>query len=187
MANRSSKKVIEIEERAQRALDLRRQGLSYSQIAATMNSDKTTAHRDVTRLLKRLAKQNDGLTAEFRALELERLDDLERAARRILTNSHVNISHGRVVYDTEIDNITGEVKKVKMMDDGPVLQAVHALIRIGERRARLLGIDAPTRAELTGAEGGPIVAVSTDDLAARFEQLVREQAARLKGTNGASK
>jgi hypothetical protein len=187
MANRSSKSVIQMEERAQRALDLRRQGLSYSQIAATMNSSKSIVHRDVGRLLKRLAKQNDGLTAEFRALELERLDDLERAARRVLTDKHVNISHGRVVYDTEIDSITGEVKKVKMMDDAPILQAIHALIRIGERRARLLGIDMPTRTELGGPDGGPIVAVTTDDLAARFEQLVREQAARLKGTNGGSK
>ena len=36
------------------------------------------------------------------------------------------------------------------------LPAVAMALRVAERRARLLGLDAPTRQELTGADGGPV-------------------------------
>jgi len=36
------------------------------------------------------------------------------------------------------------------------VSAVNAALRVSERRARLLGLDAPQRAELTGADGGPL-------------------------------
>lgn len=45
--------------------------------------------------------------------------------------------------------------------------AIDRALRIAERRARLLGLDAPTRQELTGAEGGPMrhdVVVTWDDV-----------------------
>lgn len=34
--------------------------------------------------------------------------------------------------------------------------AVTAMIRVSERRARLLGLDKPTKSELTGADGAPL-------------------------------
>ena len=34
--------------------------------------------------------------------------------------------------------------------------SVGMALRVAERRARLLGLDAPTRQELTGADGGPL-------------------------------
>jgi hypothetical protein len=36
-------------------------------------------------------------------------------------------------------------------------RVVDTLLRIQERRARLLGLDAPTRTALTDADGGPVV------------------------------
>jgi hypothetical protein len=44
----------------------------------------------------------------------------------------------------------------------------------------LLGLEAPKRSEFSGPNGEPLVPVSTEDLAARFDQLVRDQAHRLK-------
>ena len=41
-------------------------------------------------------------------------------------------------------------------------KAVVACLRIMERRAKILGIDAPLRQELTGADGGPIQTVDVD-------------------------
>ncbi|HKJ76511.1 MAG TPA: hypothetical protein VKA64_04830, partial [Gammaproteobacteria bacterium] len=35
-------------------------------------------------------------------------------------------------------------------------QAVEKALKVSERRARLLGIDAPTRGELSGPGGGPL-------------------------------
>jgi len=40
------------------------------------------------------------------------------------------------------------------------LPAVGMALRVAERRARLLGLDAPTRQELTGADGGRLSFVS---------------------------
>ncbi len=37
--------------------------------------------------------------------------------------------------------------------------AISVALRISERRSWLLGLDAPTRSELTGAEGGPVTFV----------------------------
>lgn len=42
--------------------------------------------------------------------------------------------------------------------------AVHAALKVGERRARLLGLDAPARAEVTGAQGGPLEVAASLDL-----------------------
>ena len=130
-------------------------------------------------MLKKLAERNEGRTKEWQALELDRLDDLERAARRVLTTNHVHVNNGRIIRDQQVNEETGEVTWTTLTDDGPVLQAVGALVRIAERRARLLGLDAPRKTELTGADGEPLVPVTTEDLAARFDQLVLEQAARL--------
>lgn len=34
--------------------------------------------------------------------------------------------------------------------------AAHARVRIEEREAKLLGLDAPTKSEVSGSQGGPI-------------------------------
>jgi hypothetical protein len=39
--------------------------------------------------------------------------------------------------------------------------AVHAALKLAERRAKLLGLDAPTKQELTGKDGGPLATETT--------------------------
>lgn len=41
-------------------------------------------------------------------------------------------------------------------------RATDVYLRVMERRARLLGLDAPVRSELTGAEGAPLIPDATD-------------------------
>jgi|GEM_PF-4126515 len=36
-------------------------------------------------------------------------------------------------------------------------KAIDSVLKIQERRAKLLGMDAPTKSEITGAEGGPVL------------------------------
>ena len=61
-------------------------------------------------------------------------------------------------------------------------------VQVGDRRtalavqqeiARLHGLNAPSKTELTGAGGAPLI-TTADEMARRFEQLVEAQAARLK-------
>ncbi|MFJ4413005.1 hypothetical protein [Streptomyces sp. NPDC088925] len=58
------------------------------------------------------------------------------------------------------------------------LPAIDRALRVMERRARLLGLDAPERREITGAEGGPVHVEHADlaDLEALID--VTEEAAR---------
>jgi hypothetical protein len=57
----------------------------------------------------------------------------------VLERNHVTVSHGRI--------IRGENEE-PLLDDGPVLTAIDRLLKIQERRAKLLGLDAPARHEV---------------------------------------
>jgi len=147
MANNTSAKKLELEERLAREIALRREGKSYSEIAAAVGVTKPTVYRDVRREIKRLAAQNDAVTAEWREIELAKLDEYEKAAREVLAARHVTVSNGRVVEMPDPD--TGEVKP--LLDDAPVLRAVATLLHIAERRARLLDLDPATKLDVTGS------------------------------------
>lgn len=77
---------------------------------------------------------------EARMMEANSLDELEWEAWKTLHDRHVVISQGRVVRDDE----TGEV----IPDDRYILETVDRILKIKERRAKLLGLDAPIRREV---------------------------------------
>ena len=105
-----------------RALELRKAGVSYSDIAKSLGYKSASGAFAAVRsaLIKTLREPAD----ELRALELERLDALW-------------------------------FTYYPMAKRGD-LQAMDRCIKIMERRAKMLGIDAPQRTETTGAGGGPI-------------------------------
>jgi hypothetical protein len=121
-------------ERDARAVDLRRAGLTYRQIAAELDLSVSCAHDAVQRgLADSVVETNE----EVRRLELDRLDHLARTALKVIAKPHLAVSQGRVVKHPA----TGE----PLADDGPALAAIDRLLKIQDRRARLLGLDAPTR------------------------------------------
>lgn len=77
---------------------------------------------------------------EARLMESNSLDELEWEAWKTLQARHVVISQGRIVRDDE----TGEV----IPDDRYILETVDRILKIKERRAKLLGLDAPMRREV---------------------------------------
>ena len=73
------------------------------------------------------------------AIEVEKLDAIERKYLEIARKHHVFVSQGgKVVYDGD----------VKLEDDGPAMQAMSGLLKVAERRAKLLGLDAPVKAQV---------------------------------------
>lgn len=132
-------------ERRVKALDYRKAGASYRAIARELGVSEAQAHNDVQRSLADLAAQQQASAEELRALELARLDDLALAATRILQASHPLISGGKV-----LSGFTTDGKAIGLTDDGPRLQAIDRLLRISERRARLLGLDMQPGALLPG-------------------------------------
>jgi hypothetical protein len=122
-----------------RALDYRRRGLSYPQIAAEMKCSLSGAHQSVPRALADSARE---ASEEVRQIEAARLDDYMRALNRVLLAKHyvVSTATGKVALHPETQQ--------PLLDDDPVIRTVLALVRVSERRAKLLGLDAPTRHEV---------------------------------------
>lgn len=156
------------------AAELRTQGLTYQQIAAEMGyasgrSAWDAVNRAITAVIKEPGEAVLHFELERLDAELVRLDDLEAAARKVLTARHITVSNGRVILHPD----TGD----PMEDDGPVLQAIDRLVKIedarrrnGERRAKLTGIEAAVKVDATVHE------VSQEDI--ELAELIREAQAR---------
>ncbi len=67
-------------ERARKALELRRDGASYRQIADELGASVRTIHKDVTGALRDLVAEQREKAAELLELSLDRLDAIYEAA-----------------------------------------------------------------------------------------------------------
>jgi hypothetical protein len=147
---------LETADRDAKAARLRSRGMSYRQIAAELGVEVASAYDAVQRALKDALGE---APADVRRLELERLDQMEAAVWAVLERDHITVSQGRVVRRRILDDngdpiVAGRDRDDKpvfreedVLDDGPVLQAVDRLLKIQARRAALLGLDAPVKAE----------------------------------------
>ncbi|MEV2259201.1 hypothetical protein AB0J13_11135 [Streptomyces anulatus] len=154
----------ETSERRAKLIRLRRQGVPYDdrRIMDLGYATSGAARKDVIRALERNRAEEAAEVGVYRQqenerldAELERLEGLEAAARRVLANRHILVNNGRVILHPDTNE--------PMEDDAPVLQAIDRLVKIddarrrnGERRAKLNGLDMPVKAEVSGPDGGPL-------------------------------
>ena len=145
-----------------RAGELRSRSKTFREIAEIFEVSVGTAFNMVQRAIADIPRE---ATVELIVLEIAKIDFLERKAIQILERHHVFVSQGgKVVYDgTE-----------KLEDDGPTLQAINTLVKLADRRAKLLGLNAPTRTELTST-----VSVSIEDKSEQAKGSVLSLLARL--------
>jgi hypothetical protein len=121
------------------AARLRSRGLTYRQIAEQLGlAGPGKAHEAVKRVL---AETVADAADDLRLVELERLDQMYQATLKVLESEHYAVSHGKVIY---LDGGTEP-----LTDNAPVLQAIDRLLKIQERRAKLLGLDAPAKTNVT--------------------------------------
>lgn len=149
---------VSVEQNKLKALDLRGEGKSYAKIADALGISKTRAHELVLEGLDELIVQSAESAEQVRTLELGRLDDL-------LDRLVVKLSLQR----REVQAKSG----LMVMVPDPNERTVDAILRVMERRAKLLGLDAPQ--EIVGAGGGPIQianASASEEFLARVEKLV---------------
>lgn len=145
----------EAAEKRAEAYRLKLRGLSDRAIAAELGVSHTT--------IQNWTKQEADavvlpLAEELRKVQLERLGEMRQAALQVLEREHVTVSHGRVVREgqpvLDFDDEGNQIAVIApgqgepILDDGPVLAAIDRLLKIEERIAKLLGLDAPTRAEV---------------------------------------
>jgi len=114
------------------SLRLRIRGYSYRRIAEELGIGKTLAHKYVVQALVEIREQNSESAHELRTLELERLDVMQA--------------------------------KLSPLGDADALDARTAdtILRIMERRAKLIGLDAPIDARFGGLPGGAPISLSHD-------------------------
>lgn len=138
-------------------LTCRRQGMSFPAIANEFGMSQGWIYKCYKRALKAIIVEN---VQEVRALELARLDELQNEVIKQLQMLTPLVNSGRVVYDIMVDengnqmlNEEGKTIPVRLVDTGPKLAAVNAALKIMERRARLLGLDTPTKVAMTNPDG----------------------------------
>ena len=122
-AHLDAQKADMIERRA-RVLELRRSGASLREIGAALGIAHETVRMDYDRAIADLVASQADDTSAVRAIELDRLD-------RMHLSLWPTVTAGR-----------GDVHPETRM------KAVMTLLRIAERRAKLLGLDAPVKSQV---------------------------------------
>lgn len=118
----------------QRAAAMRARSMSYDQIGAELGLSRSAAFASVQRAMRDTLDQGREEAEALRQIELDKLDYLERRLFGIIQKKHVHVTpSGKIAY------LNGE----PVEDDDPIVKAIDSLLRVQQRRARLLGLDRP--------------------------------------------
>lgn len=122
MGNSSNRdtRAAEAREVENQALELRKRGYNYRQVAKALSISVGTAHKYIQRAIDRIPAEN---AEQVRNLELERIDKM----------------------------LTGVWERATKGDT----KAILATVRLMERRARYLGLDAPEKHDVGVKAVGP--------------------------------
>lgn len=141
----------EVAERRAELIRLRRTGMRFEdpQILALGYTSRGAASKDFHRALAERRDEQHAEASVYRQEENERLDALLQAVWPRATQPHP-------VYDREGLEVAHEID----------LKAVDTVLKLMDRRAKLLGLDMPVKAELSGPDGGaiPLGSGSLDEL-----------------------
>src|SRR5690606_5410764 len=140
-------------------------GMTLREIAEKYEVSLATVRR---RLATHMPEVLDKSVTKFRAVEMHKLDQLEDKVDEIIGKVHYTVSHGRVIYLEDPD--TG--LSIPLEDSAPILQAIQTKLRIAERRAKLLGLDRPYKAEVNVNK---TVTPNDDSLKKLLEDLHQKQ------------
>jgi hypothetical protein len=144
-------RTVETAERDAKAARMRSRGMSYRDIARALEIDVKTAHTAVKHAMQDVVREAAEDAVQF---ELDRLDEMHRAALKVLERHHIVVSNGQVV------RLDGEA----LQDDGPVLSAIDRIVRISESRRKLLGLDQPAKTQVSGGVTYEVVGINPEDL-----------------------
>jgi hypothetical protein len=140
------------------AVRLKALGWSLEEIAVHLGLDGKP-ERAAAAIRRGLANTVRVARDEQRLLELNSLDELERACWMQLQAHHVLVSNGRVIRDDD-----GE----PLNDDRFALETIDRILKVKEQRNKLLGLNAPARHEV----------LTVDSVDSAIAELERELAER---------
>jgi hypothetical protein len=102
---------------------------------------------------------------EQRLLELQSLDECERALWVEIRSRHILVSNGRIIRDEY---------EVPLEDSRFLLECMDRILKVKESRRKLLGLDAPMRAEV----------LNIDSVDSAIRELENEISSYKKNDNG---
>ena len=136
----------------------RAKGRTFEQIAREHGfASRAKAYEAVMRAYADIPYEG---SEEARRLDLERLDRLIEQAWRVMERDHVTVSHGKIMTrqvgverdEDGIEKLDMDLKPIPVfediLDDAPALAAIREIRGLLERRAKIIGYDAPTRHEI---------------------------------------
>ncbi|MEU2453929.1 hypothetical protein ABZ605_28100 [Streptomyces sp. NPDC012765] len=136
---------------------------------ASKAQQATTAHRRAQAIALRLA----GMDYQTIAERLQYADrgaaskDVHRALEANLEAESVAAATLRELEVQRLDRMQAAAWAKAAKGD---LKAIETVLKVIDRRARLLGLDRPARTEITGADGGPLQVEAVD--LAELERLI---------------
>lgn len=145
----------EIKQRRKDVWRLRIRGKSIPWLADYFDVSVGTIHGDLEAVRQMVTDDAKGYCARQREIELARIDAWIDTA----TTQLEAIPDLKDYIDGWDFKEKGLPPKIEQL--APILTALKGL---SERRAKLLGLDAPVKSELTGAEGGPVQIDAKDAL-----------------------
>ncbi len=148
--NITSARAVRDAQRRAEMLSLRLSGMTLEQIGERMGVGKPTVSRVISNALTAQTREP---AEELLTLELGRCDVLLTEAMQTVKAFHPLVSAGHVVSAPMLNNQgepirnpeTGDVLTRVLEDKTIKLAAIHVAAKVLERRAKYLGLDAPSR------------------------------------------
>ena len=144
-----------IEQRRAKAWEMRLDGKSYREIGEALGVAHTTAHAYVMAVLERTKKENNESAEHWRQISVARLEKALNVVKDALKAVLIDPETGMPIDDTENHELR--------------LKAIDRLIKLEERKAKLLGMDAPSKVEAN------VSAVSLDEIDALKQTAQRNE------------
>lgn len=138
-------------ERRAKALELRTAGYTLAQVGAALGISDRAAAKMIARVLQ---KREAPLAEGVREIELDRLDAAVKAVMPMLTGEWPELASAD--QKQVVDIVAAFVDRR--------LAAAEKIAKLGERRARLLGLDAPVKTETNMALGPALTAEQVGEL-----------------------
>lgn len=154
----------ELEERRAKVVELKVGGYSFREIGKQLGINEGTACRDYRAVIDRTKADADETVEEERRTSLARLGKAIRVLMPLVEAGSEDAIRRRID--------AGEDIKLIVAQTGLALDAMDRLDKLERRRAALLGLDAPTRSELTGKDGAPVPVDHRGSLIERLAGLI---------------
>lgn len=155
---RTAEPSVQTKELQKEILTLRKTGMTLTAIAVKLDKSQPYVSKLYRKALKSIIHED---VEGWRKLELERLDLLQVKAMEIVMSFHPLIASGNIVRDVLedanghpiLDPLTNKPVTVRVQDKALVLAAINTVKGIMDQRAKLLGLNAPTKTALTNPDG----------------------------------